>query len=244
MKANPHSVDSALNLHYEDLQNLQNLTQAPRKGDVFTNFLTGFQLELGQLWPHVWCGILDAVVQKSTGKYCEIPQAYELQSQKHFTLLTDWMFPSLLHNPCSELVMEAFGTGRAIWVWGSSAMPSPATSSAEGSSIPPSSPWAHWGMDLSSLWCSWVLAVEMQRGFHFQWVLSIFSTFGAVRNLKVWVLTQDFAGTCPSSVCKGEIHLKSKCKREEVETQGHQHQTERLQRCLGVAGSVSHWDRE
>lgn len=69
----------------------------------------------------------------------------------------------------------------------------------------------------------------------------MFSTLGAVRNLKVWLLVQGFSGARHSFACRGENHLKSnKCKREKAETQGHQHQTERLQRCLGVAGSVSH----
>lgn len=64
---------------------------------------------------------------------------------------------------------------------------------------------------------------------------------GAVRNLRVWLLIQDFSGTCPSFACRGENHLESKkCKREDAETQGHQHQTEKLQGFSGVAGSVSH----
>jgi len=48
---------------------------------VFPKFLTGFQLGLRQLWSHLWCGILDALVQQSTGEFCEMPQACEQQSR-------------------------------------------------------------------------------------------------------------------------------------------------------------------
>lgn len=219
---------------------LQNLIQTLRKDGFFPKFLTGFQLGLGQLWPHLWCGILDTLVQKSTGECCKIPQAREEQSrnpsypslwQMFSPLLQSYLFLLFfvhrrviqrLHSPCSGLVMEALCIGKAIWVWGSWEMLFSATSSAEGSSIPPSSTWVWWGIDPSSLWWWPALAAEMRRGLNLQWVLRIPSTLGTARNLKVWLLIQDFSGTRSFSACRDDDNLESKkCKREEVAIQGH-----------------------
>lgn len=77
---------------------LQNLIQTLRKDGFFPKFLTGFQLGLGQLWPHLWCGILDTLVQKSTGECCKIPQAREEQSRNPSYPSLWQMFSPLLQS--------------------------------------------------------------------------------------------------------------------------------------------------
>ena len=101
---------------------MQNLIQTLRKDGVFPKFVTGFQLGLGQLWPHLWCGILDPLVQKSTGERCEIPQAREQQSrntsdsslcQDVFPIAPGLPVPAVLHAQVSypEAAQSQFWTG-------------------------------------------------------------------------------------------------------------------------------------